>query len=135
MHDEFNDDASAQSEPLPEKYTVWIAANVSQAYGACAEMTLKMKEAFPELTRVRGHYYCLVWGERAHWWLATPEGQIVDPTATQFPSRGIGVYAPWEEGAEEPTGQCPNCGDLCYGGRDLCSDACERSYLSYLNSF
>lgn len=120
-------------QPLPEKYAEWITANVPQPYGACAKATLEMQAAFPELTRVRGHYYCFSWGEREHWWLVAPGDQIVDPTAAQFPSRGAGAYVAWAEGAKEPTGQCPNCGDCCYDSRDLCSDSCEASYLAYLN--
>jgi hypothetical protein len=44
------------------RYDNWITLHVSKAYGACAEVTLSMQECFPELTRVRGHYYCIVWG-------------------------------------------------------------------------
>ena len=65
--------------------------------GRCAEATLAMAAVFPELTRVRGHYLCWVWGEREHWWLVEPNGEIVDPTADQFPSKGGGVYVPWDE--------------------------------------
>ncbi len=91
-------------------YAEWITANVEKAYGQCAEVTEAMAVAFPELTRVRGHYYCTTWGERAHWWLVTPTGEIVDPTAKQFPSGGRGAYVKWDETRAEPTGMCPNCG-------------------------
>lgn len=36
----------------------WIAANVTETYGTCREVTERMAAAFPELGRVRGHYYC-----------------------------------------------------------------------------
>ncbi len=106
--------------------------NVTEPYGRCAEVTQQMVEEFPELMRVRGHYYDLVWGEREHWWCVDPFGEIVDPTKDQFPTKGTGEYVLWVEGTPEPTGMCPNCGEYCYDGRSLCSDNCEIAYLAYL---
>lgn len=116
-------------------YADWIAANVTKAYGQCAEVTEAMADAFPELTRVRGRYLCPIWGERDHWWLIAPDGSIVDPTASQFPSKGGGEYVEWDEAAIEPTGMCPNCGGPCYDHNSLCSDECGRDYVAYCNSF
>ena len=99
-------------------------------YGNCAEATLEMQGAFPELKRIRGHYYCVIWGERMHWWL-TDGDEIVDPTCGQFPTKGNGVYKPWNEGDPEPTGKCPNCGELCYDGRYCCSEKCDKEYAAY----
>jgi hypothetical protein len=114
----------------------WIRANVENPQGQCAEITAAMAQAFHELRRVRGHYYCLTWGERAHWWLVAPDGTVVDPTAAQFPSRGLGHYEEWQEGAEEPVGRCANCGGEIYASSGytdtVCSDLCARSYESYL---
>lgn len=112
------------------EYIRWIEDNVQDPYGGCREITQKMSKAFPELKRVRGHYYCLVWGERQHWWLRTPEGKVVDPTAAQFPSKGCGEYVEWIEGESEPSGKCLNCGDLFYNGGNFCSIACERAALA-----
>ncbi len=121
---------------MKPQYADWIAANVKETLGRCAEATLAMSAAFPELTRVRGHYQCWVWGERQHWWLVDPNGEIVDPTANQFPSKGGGVYIPWDESQPEPTGVCPNCGDYCYNGQSCCSEACGISYAAYcMNPF
>src|SRR5687767_13556478 len=106
--------------------------NQQAAYGNCVEATTAMASAFPELRRVRGHYYCAVWGERQHWWLVTPDGTIVDPTAAQFPTEGHGVYEPWDESAEEPSGRCPNCSGYVYGGGTVCSDDCAREYEAYV---
>jgi len=66
-----------------------------------------------------------------HWWAVTLEGQVVDPTADQFPSAL--EYRPHDESLGDPTGRCPNCGGLCHDHRYLCSDACERDYAAYLN--
>lgn len=111
-----------------QQYAEWITHHVSAACaGQCAEVTLAMCAEFPELTRVRGHYYDVVWGERQHWWLVATDGAVIDPTASQFPTKGRGVYIAWEEGQEEPTGKCLECGSLCYGGASVCSAVCEQS--------
>lgn len=123
---------------MKDQYQEWINSNVdNNCLGQCAEVTEAMQKAFPELTRVRGHFMCLVWGPRAHWWLVDPDGEIVDPTVAQFPTAGLAApsaYEPWDESEPEPTGMCPNCGGYCYDGYDLCSDECERAYIAYLNN-
>lgn len=63
--------------------------------GTCQEAAEAAVAADPSLTLVRGHYYCPVWGEQAHWWAVRTDGSIVDPTAAQFPSLGRGVYVPF----------------------------------------
>jgi len=98
------------------KYQRWIEENVTESYGMCKEVTLSMSKEFPELIRIRGHYYDYLWGERQHWWLETTLGVRIDPTKDQFPSKGTAEYVPWVEGSQEPTGKCPNCGDLIYDG-------------------
>jgi hypothetical protein len=120
-------------EPCARKpgYRAWIEANVPDPVGACAEATLAMLGAFPDLKRVRGHYYCPAWGQREHWWLVTADGTIIDPTAHQFPSLGAGLYVPWDEDRVEPTGICANCGDYVFGGGTCCSQACNRAYAAY----
>lgn len=118
---------------MKPEYQTWIEENVTETYGKCSEVTLAMQEAFPELTRVRGHYFCIVWGEREHWWLKDGD-EVVDPTAGQFPSQGNGVYVEWDESQPEPTGMCPNCGDYCYDGKTLCSERCEIEYVAYCNN-
>ena len=115
---------------MKPEYVAWIAEHITETHGTCKEVTEQMAAAFPELTRVRGHYYCWAWGERAHWWL-TYAGDIIDPTSQQFPSKGHGEYVPWPEDAPEPTGMCPNCGDPCYGGDTCCSERCAQSYVAY----
>ena len=116
---------------MRDEYAKWITENVTETYGTCKEVTEAMATAFPELTRIRGHYYCIAWGERAHWWLIGQDGEVVDPTASQFPSNGTGAYVPWEEGAREPTGMCPNCGEYCYDGNYCCSESCGIAYAAY----
>lgn len=110
------------------QYMIW---KPHLAYGKCAEATLAMEERFPELTRTRGYYLDLFWGPREHWWLVDQQGRIVDPTCLQFPTRGTGEYQPWDEAQPEPTGRCPNCGDLCYNNQTCCSENCHIEYAAF----
>jgi hypothetical protein len=120
---------------MDEKYATWIAANVKgDGYGQCAETTKAMADAFPELTRVRGHYFCWAWGEREHWWLTTSSNEIVDPTCKQFPSKGRGGYIPWDESRPQPTSICPNCSGHCFNDDYCCSESCERAYAAYCSN-
>lgn len=85
--------------PLPNLHRVlndgerqWIANNVEgTGYGKCHRYAIAMAEAFGYRT-VHGTYYCTVWGLRAHSWCVDRDNYVVDPTAAQFPSRGLGVY-------------------------------------------
>lgn len=122
-------------------YDEWIAENVptnAEAYGHCEQVTEKMVAAFPELKRVKGHYYCLVWGERGHWWCVAPDGAIVDPTKIQFPSKGAGQYVELDPDAEQPIGLCLNCGGECYasqgGTPNTCSKECDDAAVADLNA-
>lgn len=122
---------------MQQKYQDWIDENVhGSVLGRCANVTKTMLEAFPELTRVRGQFMCLVWGPRNHWWLVDPDGDIIDPTVTQFPSASLAApsaYVLWDESQPEPTGKCPNCGEYCWDGNYCCSRECERDYDAYMN--
>lgn len=115
-------------------YQEWINTHVpANPVRLCAKMTLLMVAAFPELTRVRGHYSGA--GLRdpyPHWWCVDPAGAIVDPTTAQFPDGGAGWYEPHDESGPEPTGKCPNCGSYCYGGDFCCSRRCEIEYRAYI---
>ena len=73
--------------------------------GKCKELAEDAIRNDPTLRLVRGHYYCPIWGKQAHWWAARPNGEIVDPTARQFPSGGIGEYVEWDN-----TYECEQCG-------------------------
>jgi len=121
---------------MNEQYARWIAENVkNKGYGECAKVTIDMVAVFPELTRVRGHYYCWIWGPRTHWWCVTADGEIVDPTSAQFPSGGKGEYEVLPPDYKEPTGMCPECGGHCYDGETFCSENCGIAYVAYCNSF
>ncbi|KKL54797.1 hypothetical protein LCGC14_2261840, partial [marine sediment metagenome] len=84
-----------------QEYIVELNMNYGKTYGKCKEVCEEMNKRFPELKLIRGHYYCHGWGERMHHWLVSPDGNIIDPTKIQFPSKGFGVYEPWDESQDE----------------------------------
>ena len=121
-------------EPKLSRYAVWIRRNGPksdlEAYGHCQSYTLRMKDEFPELEVQIGWYHDSPWGLRGHWWLVSSDGEIVDPTARQFPSKGTGRYEFVKE-ADRPIGKCANCGSFCYNGAPsemLCSEQCEIEF-------
>src|SRR5688572_31601131 len=64
--------------------------------GKCREMSEALCAEDSTLTLMRGHYMCPFWGEQPHWWCQKADGTVVDPTAAQFPSKGGGVYVPFD---------------------------------------
>lgn len=122
---------------MKPQYAAWIAANVptyETAFGRCHAVTEYMVKDFPELQRVYGIYHCPIWGDRWHRWCVTPEGEIVDPTAKQFPSLGQFAYEPITDEAKMPVGKCANCGEYIYVYYDgtVCSDACGKEFVASL---
>lgn len=125
----------------PDKSTghqEWIDAYVARnksVFGKCKEATEEMAAAFPELKRVPGHVEVMGWGRRAHWWLETADGEIVDPTVSQFPM--VFEYEPFEPGSPVRVGRCMDCGDDIYDHpqsltdapkvRSFCNDQCAES--------
>jgi len=102
------------------------------ALGMCGPATAAMQLEFPELRRARGYVYDACWGDRTHWWCVAPDGEIVDPTASQFPALVTGSYQ--ELGVDDPipSGRCPNCGDTVYDGATFCNDRCYSEMVSSL---
>jgi hypothetical protein len=122
-----------------EAYIAWMNAYVAKhqyVRGKCDSATKEMCEAFPELRRAAGFVYC-TWGRDQHWWCVTPDGLIVDPTATQFECvyeyEEIDLSDP-EQTKRIPTGCCHDCGEDVYEGADFCDDTCKQRTLAYLNS-
>lgn len=127
---------------VKKNYFLWIKDNYPTPQSAklkCFEASLKMKDIFPELTVVRGMIlveepFDLPPFKTTHWWCLDPNNFVVDPTAHQYPTDII-EYTPVDESKGDPTGKCPNCGDLCYDNEYLCSKQCEKDYMAYLNDF
>lgn len=123
---------------MHEKYRQWIDDHIKtqqDAYGKCEKVTQEMREVFPELVQKYGQYHCYVWGPRWHWWLVTQEGDIIDPTARQFPSIGYGRYEE-KQPHELPYGRCRNCGEEYYTdfSYDFCSQQCADETITFLNT-
>lgn len=117
---------------LESKYKKWVQSNVSKdCLNQCEGISLKMSQDFPELMRVRGFYYDIIWGIQEHWWCETSAGEIVDPTASQFPTRGKGGYRSVKSTAPEPSGKCIDCGNYVYDGKTFCNDSCQDSWAVY----
>jgi hypothetical protein len=74
--------------------------------GKCKELSEAAVIVDPTLTLVRGHYFCPIWNsEEQHWWTVRQDGSIYDPSAAQFPSKGCGIYTPFDG-----TVECSECG-------------------------
>lgn len=135
---------------MNEQYAAWIEAYVIQQdgklLGKCHDAVEAMRTVFPELTIVRGHVHDAQWGKRGHFWLiditAGRSGEIVDPTASQFPM--LIDYEPWRPGDDVRVGKCMECGeeiwtamqDLNHPPRSrwFCTRECEEFFTSDLNA-
>lgn len=90
-------------------------------------MCEKLLASDPSLTLVRGYYFCPAWNtENPHWWLRDTEGNIIDPTKKQFPSKGHGIYTEFDGKIK-----CEVCGKkvdekeaIIVGNYGCCSQAC-----------
>jgi len=95
-----------------EKYLRWVTDNVTEPpLGQCGKVANLLVRRFSELRRIDGRYICPVLGSKPHaWCVLTPDGQIVDGTAGQFPSNGSGEY-------HEHVGAFDDCPSPAYAAR------------------
>lgn len=116
-------------------YETWTAAYLARnnnfVRGKCQTAVKEMCAAFPELRPARGFVTCY-WGEDQHWWCVTPNGDIVDPTATQF--GGTVMYEELDMSNPRhrdrvPIGKCAYCGALTFA-RSYSQDFCEVSHAT-----
>jgi hypothetical protein len=110
-----------------DQYTHWISEHYPTTESAslqCAEATLALVRAFPELRRVRGHAMVGV-NLRSHWWCVTPSGDVIDPTAHQWTTVPV-FYEPLPDDAKEPHGRCLHCGDLLFRSNGAGAFFCEN---------
>ncbi len=114
-------------------YEEWIIKytknNISR--GFCGSAVKEMQKQFPELIIVRGFCLNIPYGKSEHWWLVTPKGEIVDPTANQF--LNVVEYIEYKEGMEIRVGKCINCGCDIYDttlfpdkSTQICGIECEE---------
>lgn len=125
-------------------YSTWVSLEVEgDGYGKCVETVDAMHETFPELEKRFGFFFAPApWGRRQHWWLRTPDAQIVDPTGKQHPNGQIfpesdAAYEdltdldPKELRTKVPTGVCMDCGSEVYG-TTFCNASCEAATMRYM---
>lgn len=130
---------------MKTKYKNWIKNYVAKHNGnvknRCWSATKEMAETFPELKCERGwaHIKCLKPFDKygiytdQHWWCVDPDGNIIDPTASQYESE-IVKYEAYDEEIHGPlpTGKCMNCGSFVYDNKNFCDEICEKAILDYL---
>ena len=104
--------------------------------GKCKEACEALQKVIPELELVRGHYFDCVWNSNeAHWWLVDSDGNIVDPTANQFPTKGkmTDMYVPFNGIIS-----CEQCGKstkeedaiiMGNGHYAVCSNSCAQKLV------
>lgn len=100
--------------------------------GKCKEMSQALVDANPNLTLVRGHYHCSMWGKQPHWWVRDVNGSVIDPTKDQFPSKGFGKYEEFDGFVE-----CSQCGKRMtekevhrsHGSYVFCSTLCNMRFV------
>lgn len=105
-------------------------SNYTKYRGKCKELCEQAIKEDPSLTLVRGHYFCFLWGtNEPHWWTVRKDGTICDPSALQFPDKGMGTYTPFngivecsqckkemeEEKVYNFEGRYAFCSHECYG--------------------
>ncbi len=102
--------------------------------GRCRELSEAAVAENPLLRLVRGHYIDPQWGVQPHWWTVRPDGTIHDPTAAQFPSKGLGEYVEFDGFVE-----CEECGervaeaDARFDGRHaFCSYTCHGRHVGVM---
>ena len=126
-------------------YATWVKIEVEgDGYGKCVQAVDAMHETFPELEKRFGFFFASApWGRRHHWWLRTPDGQIVDPTGKQHPNGQIFPESdagyedltdldPEELRSKVPTGVCLDCGGPVYNGETFCNSSCAAATASYM---
>lgn len=109
--------------------------NYAKYRGKCKEVSEALCKEDPTLTLVRGHYFCPIWNrDEQHWWCVKQDGTIVDPTKLQFPSKGLGIYTPFNGICT-----CDNCGkevpeaQASFEGRfAFCSSRCYGFFVGII---
>ena len=81
-------------------------SNYQKYRGKCEEMSKALCNKDSTLTLVRGFYHDPIYGKEQHWWCKKTDGEIVDPTAKQFPFGGITEFYEEFDGMCE----CSECG-------------------------
>jgi hypothetical protein len=119
---------------MKPEYERWIREHVYECEGNCKYYSYEMATAFPELKVTSGRYFRTEDSPAEHWWCVTENGEIIDPTASQFELDRDGRVVYKVDLAnyvtdENISGKCPLCGAWCYEGDEYCSAKCELEAL------
>lgn len=109
-----------------------MGSDYSTFRGKCKELSEAACLADQTLVLVRGHYFCPMWNrDEPHWWCVGKDGKINDPSKDQFPSRGLGVYTPFDGRVA-----CSECGreedekDMEFESNyAFCSTSCHMRFV------
>jgi len=128
------------------EYKEWINKNypdMQSALAKCKEASQKMAKVFPELRVTNGFAHFITCEPRDHWWCVDKEGNIIDPTAHQFPEYLGSPIIEYEEIDENhdarkfPKARCMNCGEYYYQKPEMKGQMhnakCESEFINYLN--
>jgi len=113
-----------------------VETNYSKYRGKCKKMSEELVKQNNTLTLVRGYYHEPIWGTKEqHWWCKKPDGVIIDPTKSQFPSGGIAEFYEEFNGKVE----CSECGEekdeeeMSHNGRySFCSNQCHGRFVGVI---
>jgi hypothetical protein len=128
---------------MKKEYEEWINKYVAENNGnveyRCASASAEMIKHFPELKRERGWVFAkmaheLMPYEHQHWWCSDAEGNVIDPTASQFVYLSNYEIYNEEKHGPLPTGKCHDCGEYVYNNASFCDEVCESRTMIYLNS-
>ena len=125
---------------MKQEYQNWIDNYLSThkfCAGLCFSASALMLKSFPELILTRGYVYDIHGKKHNHWWLQTIDGEVIDPTASQFIIIGDASFLKYEEYNESrhgplPTGKCMNCGKHVYNDSIFCNNECSAETKKYL---
>ncbi len=104
--------------------------------GKCKELCEELCKNNADLKIVKGWYHCPIWNtEEQHYWCEDKQGDIVDPSAKQFPSEGNGLYKKFNGLVK-----CEECGKEfpleeaypTYNSHYLCSSKCFGKFVGII---
>lgn len=132
---------------MNHKYQRWVDNQVGPyTRGMCGKCTEQMTQRFPELKRCSGWAIDACGQMYEHYWCETEDGEIVDPTVSQFLFK-IVTYRYFVPGDVIKVGKCLECGqhifgkvqdprdpqpELVGGARSMtvCSDECLKALVA-----
>lgn len=99
-----------------DKYQKWIEnflVSDNEIHGMCRSVCELMQKDFPELV-LHGGYVLTDLGTDLHYWLVSPDGEVVDPTEEQF--GGLQPEDYFDSGLSDPVEILLWYLDLCAAG-------------------